>query len=414
MKVLLSAYACEPHKGGESGIGWHWAVEVARLGHDVWVLTRANNRQAIEDAGPSLANLRFIYYDLPPALLTLKKRTPFLQCYYALWQWGAYHSIRTLHQRERFDVVQHVTFGVFRHASFMGRLGIPFVFGPVGGGERTPFHLRMDYGFRGHVLDALRDAANLVCRANPWLHETFTAARLILVKTPHTGVALPSRYHQKVRHVIEIGSNETAEQPPAGRSDRSFRFLFVGRLLYWKGLQYGLRAFATLLRDVPNARLTIVGAGPEERRWRRLSRGLGLAHAVEWIGWIPHADVGGRYRGHDVFLFPSLHDSSGTVILEAMSYGLPVVCFDLGGPGVLVNDTCGVVVPTTGRSADELVMDLADAMRTIAEKLELYSGLQAGAFKRSRELTWASAVANVYERQVSETTGLRWLSVEEP
>jgi hypothetical protein len=50
--------------------------------------------------------------------------------------------------------VQHLTFGVFRHPSFMGRLGIPFIFGPVGGGERVPFRLRMDYGAKGHLVDA--------------------------------------------------------------------------------------------------------------------------------------------------------------------------------------------------------------------------------------------------------------------
>ena len=48
MKILLSAYACEPNKGSEPGVGWHWALELGYLGHDVWVLTRANNRPAIE------------------------------------------------------------------------------------------------------------------------------------------------------------------------------------------------------------------------------------------------------------------------------------------------------------------------------------------------------------------------------
>ena len=149
MKLLLSAYACEPDRGGESGVGWHWALELARLRHDVWVLTRANNQQAIQRASPNLPNVRFIYYDLPNWLAKLKKKAPILQFYYLLWQWGAYRTARELHRQEQFDLVQHLTFGVFRHPSFMGRLGIPFIFGPVGGGERAPFRLRMDYGVKG-------------------------------------------------------------------------------------------------------------------------------------------------------------------------------------------------------------------------------------------------------------------------
>ena len=49
LKVLISAYACEPGKGSEPEVGWQWALQMARH-HDVTVLTRANNRQAIEPA----------------------------------------------------------------------------------------------------------------------------------------------------------------------------------------------------------------------------------------------------------------------------------------------------------------------------------------------------------------------------
>ena len=140
----------------------------------------------------------------------------------------------------------------------------------------------MDYGIKGHLLDAARDLANVVATWNPWLHETFGAAHLILVKTPHTGMALPRRYRHKVRHIIEIGVSGAAASPPPPPQDRGIRVLFVGRFLFWKGMQYGLRAFARLLHDVPSARLTMVGAGPEGRRWRRLCQTLGIA--MLWNG----------------------------------------------------------------------------------------------------------------------------------
>ena len=396
MKVLLSAYACEPHKGGEPGIGWHWVIEAARLGHDVWVLTRANNRAVTEHASREMPNLRFVYYDPPRWCAAVKRAGPFLQWYYLVWQLGAYRKARELHEREQFDLVQHVTIGVFRHPSFMGRLGIPFIVGPVGGGERAPLSLRIDYGLSGNVLDAVRDLANVVARWNPWLHEACRAATLILVKTPTTGAAFPSRYHHKVRHLIEIGSPEVADGPPPVRSSRGPRFLYVGRFLFWKGMQYGLRAFARLLADVPEARLTMVGDGRDAARWRELADDLGISHAVEWSGWIPHDELGALYRHHDVFVFPSLHDSSGSVVLEAMAYGLPVVCFDLGGPGVLVTKDSGIAVPTAGRTPAQLVAALADAMKRPFGQSDQLCALQRGALARARELTWATAVTQVY------------------
>jgi glycosyltransferase involved in cell wall biosynthesis len=397
MKVLLSAYACEPGKGSEPGVGWQWMLEIARLGHEVWVLTRANNREPIERAGPlAPRNVRFVYYDLPEWLVRLKKGLPFLQVYYAWWQWGAYHAARALHRRERFDMVHHVTFGVYRQPSFMGRLGIPFVFGPVGGGERTPFRLRLDYGLRGHLSDAARDVVNAAATWNPWLHETLRDADLVLVKTPQTGAALPARCQEKVRQVVEIGSGTPSDAPTAARQSADVRFLFVGRLLFWKGLQYGLRAFAVLLRDVPGARLTVAGAGPDQQRLQQLAARLQIDHAVEWTGWIDHAKVKHVYREHDVLLFPSLHDSSGGVVLDAMAHGLPVVCFDLGGPGVLVDDTCGIVVRTASRRAEDLVSDIAAGMKELAASPERRRALQAGAVSRARASTWAAAAGALY------------------
>ena len=140
LRILMSAYACEPHRGSEPGIGWHWATRLARTGHHVWVLTRANNRAAIEgvlEREPG-AESALRYYDLPEWVCRWKNRAGLLRLYYLLWQWGAYGVAQRLCREDRFDLVHHITFGVFRLPSFMAFLGLPFVFGPVGGGESAP------------------------------------------------------------------------------------------------------------------------------------------------------------------------------------------------------------------------------------------------------------------------------------
>ena len=74
LKVLVSAYACEPDKGSEPGVGWNWAKQIAHF-HEVWVVTRTNNRPAIEERiekNPD-PNLHFIYVDLPYGSVDGKK-----------------------------------------------------------------------------------------------------------------------------------------------------------------------------------------------------------------------------------------------------------------------------------------------------------------------------------------------------
>src|SRR5690242_12327227 len=93
LRILLSAYACEPDLGSEPGIGWHWATRLARAGHEVWVLTRANNRQSIEGAmsAKPVDGLNFAYYDLPAWMCRWKNHAGlWARLYYMLWQFGAY------------------------------------------------------------------------------------------------------------------------------------------------------------------------------------------------------------------------------------------------------------------------------------------------------------------------------------
>ena len=82
---------------------------------------------------------------------------------------------------------------------------------------------------------------------------------------------------------------------------------------------------------------------------------------MRWVEWLPHDQLHEHYYQHDALLFPSLRDSGGMVVLEALAHGLPVVCTDRGGPGLIVNRRCGRVVKTSGRTKDE-VIGRVDAM----------------------------------------------------
>jgi hypothetical protein len=163
LKVLLSAYACEPGKGSESGVGWNLARHLATR-HEVWVLTRANNRAAIESelARNPLPSLHIVYHDLPPWTRFWKRGRRGVQVYYYLWQLTAIRLVRRLHREVGFDVVQHGTFVKCWAPSALAFLKeVPFVWGPVGGGESAPLALWPTLGLRGFVYEAARALARV-------------------------------------------------------------------------------------------------------------------------------------------------------------------------------------------------------------------------------------------------------------
>jgi glycosyltransferase involved in cell wall biosynthesis len=400
MKILLSAYACEPNKGSEPEVGWQIAVHLAVAGHDVWVVTRANNRESIERElrhRPPLPSLSFIFFDLPTWLRRWKSGRQGLYTYYLLWQWGAYRLAQKEHARVGFDVVQHVTLASIRFPSFMGGIGIPFIFGPVAGGETAPLRLRWGCGWKGFVREALRDLSNLFIRVDPLVRSTLRRATRIFVTSEQTRSLVPPVFRWKTAVRLAIGY----DGPPAAESNapghEGFSILYVGEFLYLKGMHLGLRAFSLLLASCPNARLTLIGKGRAERDWKRLAAELQIQDRLTWIPWLTRHELLRRYGQHDVFLFPSLHDSGGFVLLESLSAGLPVVCFNLGGPGLIVDETCGRVISVDTGDRDAIVSRLAEELRRLAADQELRNRLSIGARERAHHFEWRHRIDDVYE-----------------
>ena len=140
LRILVSAFYCEPGKGSEEGVGWNMAREIARH-HDVWVLTRTKNRVSIEAemSRTPIPGLHFVYCDLPRwGRWWAKGQLLEWHLYYYLWQIYVYFVAKRLHHSIRFDIVHHVTFVKYWIPSFLSRLPVPFVWGPVGGGESAP------------------------------------------------------------------------------------------------------------------------------------------------------------------------------------------------------------------------------------------------------------------------------------
>jgi glycosyltransferase involved in cell wall biosynthesis len=387
-------------------VGWGCAVELARMGHEVSVITRLANQRAIE-ANPESRQqaLRFFYYDLPGWITRWRKLPGGKAIYYALWQLFVVGRVRQLFPALPFDRVQHVTYVSVRYPSFMGSLGIPFWFGPVSGGEAVPPLLRARFSLVQRCREWLRDVSNFLIAVDPLMRRTFRQAERILV-TRDTLSLIPARWRDKCTVHLAVGLSEKSS--PHGRrkavgGSAGLQLLFVGRLLHWKGVDIALRVLDQVISVYPDAIITIIGEGPAESKLKRLILKLHLEHRVRWLGSLPHESLAGHYGAADLLLFPSLRDSGGMVVLEALAHGLPVVCADLGGPGVMIDSTCGRVVPTFGRTPDQLVRDFSEAILDIVARPSLLDSLAAGAIERAQQFDFANLVRSVHPAPADTT-----------
>jgi len=408
LKVLLSAYACEPGKGSEPGVGWNWARQIARF-HEVWVITRANNRERIENAlaKDPLPNAHFIYFDLPRWTRFWKRGQRGVHLYYYLWQLGAYFVARKWHQRVGFDIGHHVTFVNYWLPSFLALLPIPYIWGPVGGGESAPRAFRSTFSLRGRIYELGRDLARWLGELDPLVRRTARQASLGLATTEETAkrmrllgcprVEVLSEAALAEEEIEELGSRPLRTAPP-------FRVLSLGRLLHLKGFHLGLEAFAEFQRAFPESECWIVGDGPERKRLEGLAHRLGLDGKVRFWGAVARARALELLAECDVLPHPSLHDSGGWVCLEAMAAGRPVICLDLGGPSLQVTEETGIKVPAI--SPEQAVRDLAAATHKLATDPELRARMgKAGRQRIQDDFSWDKKGDLIDQMYLTVTTG---------
>jgi glycosyltransferase involved in cell wall biosynthesis len=391
LKILISAYACEPGKGSEPGVGWNHVKQATRF-HDVWVMTRSNNRALIEKAleAEPMPNVRWIYFDLPRWTSFWKRGQRGIRLYYSLWQFVAYWKARKVHRDVGLDLTHHVTFVSYWLPTFLPLLPIPFVWGPVGGGESTPPGFRSFFGMRGMIYEVLRNSARKLGELNPFVRLAARRAAIALATTDETARRLRGLGCRNVFVFTQANLpadevHQFAEIPPRGNPP--FRVLSVGRLLHWKGFELGLRAFARFRSRFPESEYWLIGDGAERKRLEQLAMKLGLSQATIFWGMISRERAIATFSQCDILLFPSLHDSGGCVSVEAMAAGRPVICFDLGGPALQVTEATGIKVPAI--AAEQAVMDLASAIEQLAVDPALRARLgEAGRLRVEREFNW--------------------------
>ncbi len=389
MHVCISAYACDPNRGSEPGIGWNVVREVARR-HRVWAITRRKNETAIsrELQRAPLPNLNMVYFDLPPTARAWKRGQLGIEAYYRLWQRLTRGVVQRLDRTVRLDLTQHVTFGRYWGPSSLAYSSVPFVWGPVGGGETIPAGFGTDTGWRGRTYEFLRDRARRWGERDPSVRRAAQRSALALAVTPETKARLLALGTRRVELFSAMGLRRTqfeylSNMPPARYE--VLRFISVGRLLHWKGFHLGLKAFAAAA--LPRSEYWIVGDGPERARLTDLARRLGVDGCVRFWGSVSRSDALEKMAACHVLVHPSLHDSGGWVCLEAMAAGRPVICLDVGGPAEQVTDTTGFKIGVA--DPEQAVRDLADAMTTLGCDPDLRHAMgEAGRARVRGEYLW--------------------------
>jgi glycosyltransferase involved in cell wall biosynthesis len=417
-RVLISAFVFSPVRGSEPGIGWNIGAALAAH-HDVTILCcprlrDEDYRREIEGYlkrhGP-IPGLEIRYVEAPLLSRWFQKplisfSTPFYFVGYAAWQRAAFAQARQLHQQRPFDLAHQLTITGFREPGYLWKLPIPFVWGPVAGASDIPWSYFSILGWRDRLFYGLKNLLNAAHkRFKIRARRAARAADWIFVNAQDNYALITRRWGFDSRIMLDTGAPPLTGSVRQYDSSRPLRLVWSGLHVGRKALPLLLMALGRLIREPnpPAFELKILGGGPQTPAWKTLAAKLGLTPYITWTGQIPRDRAIEQMRDADVFVFTSVQEGTSSVVMEAMSLGLPVICHDACGMGVAVDESCGIKVSMRGVVGS--VRGFADAIRALCRKPSRIAELSSGAIARARMLSWdhkVREIASTYELVLSE------------
>ncbi len=391
MNYLISAYSVNPYKGSEDSIGWNWVLQYEKnykKGDRIILLTKKFNekdtRRGLKEF--NIQHVELIIVDVPDALNWFReKHSAFHHMYYILWQHWAWLWVK--HSGIRFDVIHHVTMNDYRIPSELYKAkGAKVIWGPMGGAQVTPKPLKVYE--KNQLVASFREFVNKSCSWNPFYKKALRSYYKIYCINNETQKQISCIVGKDVPLMPELALRDEYKNLPIrkGKND-ILKIVFVGRLIGKKGIAFLVDALSLMPTDM-DWELLIFGDGDDRALIEKQIADSGIGKKVKLMGNRPLNQIAEAYQQADVFVLPSLRETSGNVLLEAMAYAVPIVAFDTSFCRLLKEVDCGVFI-NTEQALDNIKEDYCKAIVTLGQDKELAKQMGLNGYKYvNSKLTW--------------------------
>lgn len=391
MNYLISAYSVNPYKGSEDSIGWNWVLQYEKnykKGDRIILLTKKFNekdtRRGLKEF--NIQHVELVIVDVPNALNWFReKHSAFHHMYYILWQHWAWLWVK--HSGIRFDVIHHVTMNDYRIPSELYKAkGAKVIWGPMGGAQVTPRPLKVYE--KNQLVASFREFVNKSCSWNPFYKKALRSYYKIYCINNETQKQISCIVGKDVPLMPELALRDEYKNLPIRKEKNDIlKIVFVGRLIGKKGIAFLVDALSLMPTDM-DWELLIFGDGDDRALIEKQIADSGIGKNVKLMGNRPLNQIAEAYQQAGVFVLPSLRETSGNVLLEAMAYAVPIVAFDTSFCRLLKEVDCGVFV-NTEQALDNIKEDYCKAIVTLGQDKELAKQMGLNGYKYvNSKLTW--------------------------
>lgn len=413
LRILINAYAVCPSMGSEPGMGWNWCMNLAKY-CELEIITEGEFRDKIETIVPILPQGKNMHFHYNPVSDEIRRMCwnqgdwRFYR-YYKEWQLKTYQIAKSICESTHIDVLHQLNMIGFREPGYLWKLSkekdIPFVWGPVGGMEMMPIGYTSNFPFKEKWKAKLKNILNDWQRKNERrVLKALHQVSFVVAATKGTYEIFHNYHHlNNVELINETATNfgVTIENEHDFYREK-LHLIWVGRFIPTKKLDLALETIHNL-KGLP-IHLDIVGTGNKESvAWyKSYAAKLGIEGIISWCGQVSNEEVQRMMARADVFFFTSVLESTSTVILEALSNHLPIVCFDACGFGSIIDETVGLKIPLSNQEQSK--KDFAQCIRRLLENREVLKRMSVCCATKQRQYSWennAIKMIDIYGRVTS-------------
>ena len=399
-KILIMTYAISPQRGSEYSVAWNYVVHMSKE-NDLTVLYGMSDNHMGETytmddylSKNELPNVRFVAVK-PNKWANLlnwpNRHDVFVYTFYyafAVWQKQAYEKAKELLYQEQFDLIHFVGPIGYREPGYLWKLGLPYVWGPVGGVNNAPRQLMERMPWMSKMKHTFRSVANTIqFHTKRRLKKALAATDVLMTATSENQACFKAVHHKDSICLPENAITESIslDESKFDHPDK-FRFMVVGTLDARKSVGTFLEAL-TQVRHKDRLQVDIVGSGPLRDSLEQYAVAQGLGEIITWHGQLPREKAVALFRDAHLHVITSVSEGNPTTIWEAMSYGVPTLSFDHCGMHDTLRDGAGVLVPIAP-TYEECVRGVAEHIDALLEQPEQFRQLAEATLKRAREYTW--------------------------
>lgn len=360
MNILYIAYSCSPYSGSEDRIGWNVPYESSKINTKVCIITKEEHREEINRyiKENNINNLEVYFVDIPKVYKKIFKG-PFYSGRLNIWQKRSFKIAKEICIKNKIDIIHQITPVEFRAVGAYDKIkNIKFVLGPIGGGEYIPKTLK-SYAKKEFLIEFIRQIVNLYYRSKLKISKKIKKCDYVIYANKETKDFLigKNKNGDIKPEIATVENNIYTLKRHSIIEENKIIFIVSGRIIYRKGHEFLLDAIEKVSPYL-DYELRIIGGGKKINEIKRkVNSNPNLKKHVKILGkMISFEDIYNEYRNADVLIMPSIRETTGTVVLEAMEFGLPVITINKFGAINIVNQENGFLYD--GNTKEEMIENL--------------------------------------------------------